>query len=189
VGLPEDIAIERANDTHRSHPAHGDDPSAEGPLPNAGTRSQDANEMQEGAHPITMTTSAHFRRDRTSGRRLALVASNQVALCMPLAASHLRALELRDRLHLDDLAAGRATGAAVNELRRAAMLSARLAALGFGADVDAAAAEVALAHADHGVVAAEHVAVVARMLDHLAAQRTAAPRGRVMQALGLVGWR
>jgi hypothetical protein len=136
-----------------------------------------------------MTSTALRSRGPASGRRRALVATNQVTLSMPLAASHLQALELKDRLHLDDLATGRGTVATINELRMAATLSARLASLGFGADADAAAAEVALERAALDGVDAEHLAVLARMVDTLAAQRAAAPRGRVLQALGLVGWR
>jgi hypothetical protein len=136
-----------------------------------------------------MTSTALRSRGPASGHRRALVASNQVYLALGLTRAELQDLELRDRLRLEDLAGGRGTTEAINELRQAATLSGRLAALGFGDAADAAAAEAALAHADHGDVGADLVAVVARLLDHLAAQRAAASRGRVLQALGLVGWR
>ena len=127
-------------------------------------------------------------KQQAAGRRLAL-ARNPVRLALGLTRAELQALELKDRLHLDDLATGRGTAATLNELRMAATLSGRLAALGFGDGADAAAAEVALERAALDGVDAEHLAVLARMVDTLAAQVAAAPRGRVWQAAGLVEWR
>ena len=102
----------------------------------------------------------------------------------------LRTLELRDRLQFADLSAGRATADTINELRLAATLSVRLAELGFGSADDALAARVALDLVDGGRLQhAEALAAVGRLVDYLAAQRAAAPRGRILQAMGLVGWR
>lgn len=123
-------------------------------------------------------------------RRAAALATSQVFLSMPLSRAELTSLELRDRLHLADLGAGRATAAAIHELRASATLSVRLAELGYGRAEDAQAAQGALdLVADGQPLPPAALAAVARFVDYLAAQREAAPRGRILEAQGWVKWR
>ena len=128
-------------------------------------------------------------RHRLSPR--AALALNPVRLALGLTRSELRSFALRDQLAFADLAAGRADAQALDGLRHSARLARGLAVLGYGVEVealaDAAAAVLERAHC--GELQPHDLQAVQAMLEALDAQRSAAPRGRILQAAGLIGWR
>ena len=111
---------------------------------------------------------------------------------MPMTQAELRVLSLRERLALLEIEEGRISGQAIQEISTAAKLCTGLARLGYGDPgpelSEAAGLHIARMSEGHRLDASA-IDALRSLLDALDAQRLSAPRGRVMQAAGLLAWR